>query len=156
MQAFWLPQQFRIAFRPTSSANEVFWQSFDAEMAIWYPNAGFTKFQRDTLQAVSSLSWTNCPHKVFILPTESSNSSMTVPEDWIVVRLTKDNADMFDRLRKSSQIYANNGGVDLLIRDLRNDTNETVSRRWVVDSDLTCVRKLVKERLDAVRMLPRR
>ncbi|KAK7033672.1 hypothetical protein VNI00_012672 [Paramarasmius palmivorus] len=93
-----LSEQFCVAFRPGTSANEVFWLSFDIEYASW-SCCWLGLLQCGILRRYTSLvmvsAWAD---NILLLPAGSSSSSMTVPEDWTVVPLERSNAEVFSRL----------------------------------------------------------
>ncbi|KAK7033674.1 hypothetical protein VNI00_012674 [Paramarasmius palmivorus] len=148
LELFW--REFRIAFRPGTSPNQVFWRSFEVENT-WHALDVLTGHQATILEQASTLNEPVRVKNTLILPPAASPDSMpTVPGDWIIVRLTKINGEAFRELSAGTQ-WNSSGGLSLLINDIKRGTMKTVSRQLVGERYLGHFRGLVIERLDIIR-----
>ncbi|KAK7033682.1 hypothetical protein VNI00_012682 [Paramarasmius palmivorus] len=132
--------EFRVAFRPRTSANAVFWQSLDIEMDVWHHEVTLCGgYDWELLSQISLLPRQYTIAKdVLILPPESSDSSMMVPKDWVVVPLTESNANIANRLCEPFTYFKTTTALlveGLLVDDIKYGTCNSISEGWIEKTD---------------------
>ncbi|EEB89058.1 hypothetical protein MPER_12895 [Moniliophthora perniciosa FA553] len=71
-------------------------------------------------------------------------SHTTLPKDWIIVRVTRANANVFSRVAVA--LKDDEVGQGLLLDDIRKDIRVTVRQNLVAKDDLIHLKQLFKER----------
>ncbi|KAK7033681.1 hypothetical protein VNI00_012681 [Paramarasmius palmivorus] len=136
-------EEFYLAFPPDTTGNVVFHRWEQIEWDYWETSLSFRTFPaflpEDRGDRVNS---------DLVLFCNPSHCSMTAPEDWIVIRAAKKNAELHRRL---DDAVAEDRAM--LLKDIRNNTCNTVTEGLVKEDDLIYFRKLVKERLKVIRGL---
>ncbi|KAK7047550.1 hypothetical protein VNI00_006317 [Paramarasmius palmivorus] len=88
-----------------------------------------------------------------LLPT-TSDPSMILPNDWIVVHVTKANADILVKVRDIYK-HLEEDAQKVFHDDIIHDTSKSVHLNLVKEEDLAAFKKLLYERRDLLENLPR-
>ncbi|KAK7033704.1 hypothetical protein VNI00_012704 [Paramarasmius palmivorus] len=142
LEAFLSVKELWLAFPPDTKGSLVFHHSFETEALFWCGVEGMSHVLREIFPVIPKDARSPEP---MVLSLSSSSSTMIVPENWIVVRLTKESAELC-----SSLPICLEEGYLMLAHDIRNNTRETVLLGWIEESDLIHLKELVKERLKTV------
>ncbi|KAK7026688.1 hypothetical protein VNI00_015561 [Paramarasmius palmivorus] len=138
-----------LAFPSDTTGNFVFWGTRWAEQCCWRPLAVSSLNMVDAFLPRGSAS-----NGFLVLPSDSSHCEMSVPEDWIIASITKENSELELELYDAINWR---GACDeeryMLLGDIRNNTSFTVANDIVQEDVLIRFKKLLKERLDIIRRL---
>ncbi|ESK95633.1 nacht and wd40 domain-containing protein [Moniliophthora roreri MCA 2997] len=136
---------FCVAFPPTIQRHKALWWTFEWEQYL-LDNGHVNTPQRVLLKKLYSMEEGAVAsslkgHLVLVLP---ANSGVILPQNWIVTHVTKSNGGVFGRVIDVLKDYEN--GLEILLKDIQEDSCELVSRNWVKEYDLIHLKVLLKQR----------
>ncbi|KAK7020147.1 hypothetical protein VNI00_017868 [Paramarasmius palmivorus] len=140
-------ESLNLAFPPGTQGNDVFVWMWWTGHRCWGPTT-----------TGSGLFWANSPFlppinsraEPLLLPLDSLKYGMSVPQNWIqVASVTKENVELDVKLHNAIDREKH-----MLLEDIRNNTNYSVSEGIVMEDDLLHYRKIIKEHLKIIQGLP--